>query len=60
MLVRPDDGGVDALILFSGDVVLENQVERLGVITTRDENGAETDGTKWCHIHFHIFMRKQK
>jgi hypothetical protein len=20
----------------------------------RDENGAETDGTKWCHICFHI------
>jgi hypothetical protein len=32
ILVRPDDGGVDALI--SGDVVLENRVERLGVITT--------------------------
>jgi hypothetical protein len=26
----------------------------------REENGAETDGTKWCHIYFHIFMRKQK
>ena len=21
-----------------------------------DENGAETDGTEWCHICFHIFF----
>jgi hypothetical protein len=26
----------------------------------RDENGAETDGTKWCHICFHIFFVKAK
>jgi hypothetical protein len=22
---------------------------------SRDENGAEMDGTDWCHIYFHIF-----
>jgi hypothetical protein len=27
---------------------------------SRDKNGPETDGTKWCHICFHIFMRKHK
>ena len=26
----------------------------------RDENGADTDGTEWCHICFHIFLRKRK
>jgi hypothetical protein len=26
----------------------------------KDENGAKTDGTKWCHIYFYIFIRKQK
>jgi hypothetical protein len=26
----------------------------------RVENRAETDGNKWCHICFHIFMWKQK
>jgi hypothetical protein len=30
------------------------------VVGARDQNGAETDGTKWCHICFHIFIRKQK
>jgi hypothetical protein len=30
------------------------------VVCGRDENGAGTDGNKWCHICFHIFMRKQK
>jgi hypothetical protein len=29
-------------------------------IKDMDENGAETDETKWCHVCFHIFMRKQK
>jgi hypothetical protein len=27
-------------------------------LSSRDENGAETDGTKCCHICFYIFMRK--
>ena len=26
----------------------------------RDENGADTDGTEWCHICFHICLRKRK
>jgi hypothetical protein len=30
------------------------------VLLSRDENRMETDGTKLCHICFHIFMRKQK
>jgi hypothetical protein len=29
-------------------------------IEARDENRAETDETKWCHICFYIFIRKQK
>jgi hypothetical protein len=34
----------------------------LGISTKRqrDENGAEADGTGWCHICFHIFPRKRK
>ena len=27
---------------------------------TRDENRADTDGTEWCHICFHIILRKRK
>jgi hypothetical protein len=31
------------------------------MVSGRDENEAETtDGTKWCHICFYIFIRKQK
>jgi hypothetical protein len=33
---------------------------RMQAFVARDENGAEMDGTKWCHICFYIFMRKQK
>jgi hypothetical protein len=32
----------------------------MDAIVIWDKNGAETDGTKWCHISFHIFMQKQK
>jgi hypothetical protein len=27
----------------------------VGASGDRDENGTETDGTKWCHICFYIF-----
>jgi hypothetical protein len=43
--------------------MMTNQKKYLAIarrIRARDENGAETDGTKCCHICFHIFMRKQK
>jgi hypothetical protein len=38
----------------------EGRIEGRQFAGSRDENGAETDGTKCCHICFHIFMRKQK
>jgi hypothetical protein len=28
-------------------------------VRIRDENGAEIDGIKWCHICFYIFMRAE-
>jgi hypothetical protein len=39
-----------------------NQMAKVSILMTwgGDENGAETNGTKWYHIYFHIFSEAEK